>query len=321
MGESLLISDQKMVEIPKFLLQSVAELDLKYSVIKKLQLRRYSAGPGTEWSMQIGLHHERNRYSNVVPYDKTRVKLQVERGYDDYINASRIKIDLGQFAVSPKNYILSQGPTRDTSNIFWQMCFDEMEGDRIIIVMVTPLEENGMEKCYKYWPAVGDSLELPGGSMFNDRTLVLELTGSETVQGVFDLTKMQLTDSTSGKKKEVYHLYYDQWRDFSKPTGFTPVKLLSDYADSVSTTKNDPLVVHCSAGVGRTGTFITLNYLLTYTKLFLTDDLLVKDQDLIQDVVYQLREQRLLMVERFEQFTFIYESLRRFYMEKFGKNY
>ncbi|CDK29066.1 unnamed protein product [Kuraishia capsulata CBS 1993] len=322
-------------KMPRFVTQSIGALETKYNLInreERQKLREASSEPGSEYSSVISRLKEnskKNRYSDVLPYDRNRVKLDVSQGHSDYINASHVKVETDQTEV--KSYIASQGPLASTMAAFWQMCYSETKSDTIVIVMVTPISEGGSEKCYKYWNDQG-SLEIPANGGFRS-SLQINHVSSQNVENHFILTELEVVpDDRTMSPKRCFHLYYYNWADFSAPSSFGPIVLLSNMASDLRnrSDRTDPIVTHCSAGVGRTGTFITLDYLLTNGSGLLSNSMQLfqdeersnlttpsqdQDPDPIFQIVRQLRSQRLMMVQRFEQFVFLYKSSLRYYLD------
>ena len=275
---------------------------------------------------------KRNRYSDIAPYNYNRIRLNVlddeQTGSlsNDYINASKITLN----AIDPSNpevLIATQGPTKHTYEQFWQMVYDqclESNMEEIIIVMVTPLIENGREKCYPYWPSRSTSryvswkgetlipkLQLVGqsASVFK-QDLHLRVLDEEQVSSHY-YTALELADTASKQKVKVHHLYYDKWEDFSSPTSISQVIDLIKHTNELRRSKDIKVISHCSAGVGRTGTFFALYYLYNaFKSKSLTQSTL---GDPVESTVSQLRECRMKMVQTFEQYRFIYEVVRQLY--------
>ncbi len=255
----------------------------------------------------------------------------MEPGFSDYINASNIVVDLKEKALWSKKYIASQGPLENTHGHFWQMIF-QMNYDTIVIVMVTPLVERNTIKCSRYWPeTVGQTYEMSGDEGF-DTPLEVTLkstnySSSNPQSHTYYEHKLTLSDK-HGKTKTVYQLYYDKWADCSKPSESDSIISLIMRANELNS-EDAPLVVHCSAGVGRTGTFVVLDYLLTSCKLFVNNfsgeesdektDTSVpgenyeEQDDMIYEIVSELRQQRMRMVESKTQFVFLYNTARNIY--------
>ncbi|CCH58875.1 hypothetical protein TBLA_0B00300 [Henningerozyma blattae CBS 6284] len=335
-----------MSNLPEYLKQSDKELVHKFKYIQYQEdqrLRDATVNPDTSrWSLGKSVlksNSSRNRYVNIMPYDRNRVKLNVIRG-NDYINASYVKLNVRNQSINPGYYIATQGPTSNTWQQFWQMCYSSCPFENIVIVMVTPLNENGREKCYQYWPMgekYGDSnrkiskIQTPGGpddvSEFPNE-LEVEFVKAKRVNGDYVITTLNLKpigENSYGKPiKTIHHFYFDQWKDMSRPEEVVPIMHLCQHSHSLNSNEN-PIIVHCSAGVGRSGTFIALDHLLHDTNDFkivptagsgsggIRIPMQHYDHDLVEQVVMQLRIQRLKMVQMVEQFAFIYHAARYLY--------
>lgn len=249
----------------------------------------------------------RNRYSNIFPWDYTRVKLPVKNSANDYINASHIVLD------HDLKYIATQGPKDQTIHHFWSMCYDQANKsceDTIIIVMITPLIENNMIKCCKYWPdsidkvfdlssdVQMDGIDLDGLKL----SYVLEL---ETPHYV--LTQLSLM-TDENHPKTVFHFHFKNWADSQVPlSGDSLSQLLDDISHYKSKYNVSTPIIHCSAGVGRTGTFIALDYLKRHQSL-LTESAGVGDP--IFKVFSSLRDQRVMMIQNVHQYKFLYDYFK-----------
>lgn len=335
--------NEKIIKIPAYLRQSSKKLMNKFDYIQHLEDKRLrEATDGTEnskWSLGLSIDEQndyRNRYVNIMPYERNRVKLSVIKG-NDYINASYVKVEVLDQSKSPGYYIATQGPTKYSWEQFWQMCYHECPNDDIVIVMVTPLVEGGREKCFPYWPQGQDPRDLvkniskiqsPGGS---DDTSVfaselkLEYIDSTRYDNNYTLTSLTLTPKNNkiGFAKRVHHFYFDQWRDMSKPEEIIPIMKLSIHSHKLNLS-DSPIIVHCSAGVGRSGTFIALDHLIHNTRDFTKIDnsdncnivlkpVLTYKSDLIEQIVSQLRSQRMKMVQTKDQYIFIYHAAELLY--------
>ncbi|KAK9446969.1 protein-tyrosine phosphatase-like protein [Limtongia smithiae] len=286
------------------------------------------------WTLRVArAEHIRNRYSNVLPWDHNRIRLRVPSQCNDYINASPIVLHAP--GLTPHSYIATQGPTRATVPHFWQMLAAETSGDTAVIVMLTPTHEGHREKCAKYWT---ESSTL--GTMYSTTGFQCKLTlcsmhhDAEANCAVRTFT----LDTLDGHIKTVYHLLFDSWGDFATPVPEHEAHLahLCALAHRLNTSAS-PLIVHCSAGVGRTGTFVTIDFLLScinnstpVSSPILEDDpFLVSSaqvlypcttiptsaDDPIFDTVAMLRTQRMLMVQNITQYAFIYKILKAALLE------
>lgn len=332
----------KSRQVPWYLKQSDKELIEKFKFIQHQEderLREATMETNTSrWSLGVSVLEEndsRNRYVNIMPYERNRVKLNVIDG-NDYINASYVKINVPGQSLTPGYYIATQGPTKKTWDQFWQMCYQKCPNENIVVVMVTPLKEHGRVKCFPYWPTGPDSddqmrvalkLQSPGGvkdSTSFDHDVKIEYQNSIRIENYYTLTTLKLEPQNgSGPVKTVHHFYFDQWRDMSKPEEVVPIMKLCKHSHSLNSHGN-PIVVHCSAGVGRSGTFIALDHLIHDTADFKLDAesenevatlVPVHDykHDLIEQIVLQLRSQRLKMVQMIDQYMFIYHAAKYLY--------
>lgn len=250
----------------------------------------------------------RNRYANVFPWDHTRVALPTSTQASDYINASYIQL-------SPNNrYIAAQGPLKDTAHHFWWMCHTESErqgNDTILIGMVTPVQEGGVVKCFQYWPQQGDpvvdfsaSLRKDGLIGPKDNFEVRHVSENFHLEGQFLVTQLQV--SFNGLTKTVYHYYYDQWADCKVPPSIEPLIFLSREVAAIQSQHALPPtpIIHCSAGVGRTGTFIALDYMLHLAQAGST-----VSHETLNETISALRLQRMMMVQTFHQFNYLHRAV------------
>lgn len=280
------------------------------------------------WSLTAAIskrNKDRNRYSNVMPWNETRVKLPIknETTYSDYINASHIKLQIkGDTLIN--RYIACQGPLDSTRNHFWSMCFNELEkqgNDVVIIAMVTPLMEQGMIKCDKYWPEVGEAWgfqqeNLEDGIAMEDLT-IKNVNETYDVDEDYLLTEFELKSGI--KTKKVYHFYYYKWADAKIPPSITPLANLSRHINEVKQAsaalpENQPIpIIHCSAGVGRSGTFMVYDHLFRDRDKFRTIIDSNPTKDLVYKAVFQLRTQRMMMVQTVYQYQFLYNVAKEVY--------
>lgn len=318
------IKFKKMVS-PLFLKLPIPDQRMNFTThnaIESERIREALNSPDkSDWSISDAVGRksvQRNRYSNVFPWNKSRVKLPVEQGHSDYINASYISMG------NKVGYIAAQGPLEDTIHHFWSMCYNESEkqkNDTVIIAMVTPLTEGGMKKCCQYWPTKtnpvlnvtmllqDDGIEIPGLTVHFVSETYIE-------KGDYLLTEMELRSKTQVKK--VYHFYYYKWADARVPPSVSPLISLSQEIRALKkSVTNEPVpIVHCSAGVGRTGTFIALDQLFNELSPDILDP--ANDQiDPIEAIVTQLRSERMMMVQTVYQYCFLYDTMREVYAGRY----
>ncbi|XP_052276054.1 tyrosine-protein phosphatase non-receptor type 21-like [Dreissena polymorpha] len=238
----------------------------------------------------------RNRFRDVVPYDCTRVKLNPRKDNSSgYINASHIKLTVGQKLWW---YIATQAPMDCTPVDFWQMVWEqEVE----VIAMLTALMELGRPKCYPYWP------QDPGPDdklVFGDYQVQL-MFSNDSVCYVTNL--ITLRHIPSKKERHVWHLQYTDWPDHGCPDDMYGFLGFLDEIESVQrlaeegSGKKSPLVIHCSAGVGRTGVVI-----LTQIMKWCLDS----NQEIdIPKALSLIRQQRMYMVQTLGQYDFVHKTL------------
>ncbi|CDO94079.1 unnamed protein product [Kluyveromyces dobzhanskii CBS 2104] len=311
---------------PKYLDQDDRDLLLKFRYIRQQEDARIRDGAlhprDSEWTFGVSdARHNitRNRYSNIKTFEKTRIKLQVVDG-NDYINASNIKLHIEGQSKAPSHFIACQGPLSNTWPQFWQMVYQQCPNEDISVVMVTPLVEDGREKCYQYWPRslhetiVSPATQMTGRNLEDLSQFAFDLEMENVLTQNFQhytLSKVLLKPSDpSYPPKTVNHFYYDKWSDMERPDEIGPLHHLMKHVHTASDPMN-PIFVHCSAGVGRSGTYMALDHLITKTIDFKDDEFIHGyDKDLIEQIVRQLRTQRLKTVESPQQFFFIYHAAK-----------
>ncbi|CAF1023620.1 unnamed protein product [Adineta steineri] len=260
---------------------SLTEMELEFK-----RLANMKALPSKFISANHPSNKFKNRLVNILPYENTRVCLSPIRGIDgsDYINASYI--DGYRFR---NGYIATQGPLNETIDDFWRMIW---EHNVTIIVMLTKLKEMGREKCSPYWP-IDQSIRYG--------YFIIDPLG-EYHMSQYLLSEFKLTDTRDGQSRTIRHFLYTEWPEQGVPKvgeGFI------DFIGQVHKTKegfgqDGPIVVHCSAGVGRTGIFLTLSIVLERIRYEGVVD--------VFQTVKLLRTQRPALVQTEDQYQFCYRS-------------
>ncbi|XP_058270712.1 tyrosine-protein phosphatase non-receptor type 13 isoform X5 [Hemibagrus wyckioides] len=226
---------------------------------------------------------KKNRYKNIVPFDTTRVTLGKDGGY---INANFIKMP-----VKDENflYIACQGPLPTTLADFWQMVWEQKSN---VIAMMTQEVEGGKVKCQRYWP------DTPRTAQMVDDRLQVTLVKDQHLDN-FIIRLIEVKDVQTNEIQRVTHLNYTGWPDHGTP--MQPEHLLTFISYMRHIHQSGPIITHCSAGIGRSGTLICIDVVL---------GLISKDTDFdISDVVRTMRLQRQGMVQTEEQYIFCYQVI------------
>ncbi|XP_019386827.1 PREDICTED: receptor-type tyrosine-protein phosphatase F isoform X6 [Crocodylus porosus] len=247
-----------------------------------------SIDPGQQFTWEnsnLEVNKPKNRYANVIAYDHSRVILASIDGVpgSDYINANYIDGYRKQNA-----YIATQGPLPETLSDFWRMVWEQRTAT---IVMMTRLEEKSRVKCDQYWPSRGT--ETYG---------MIQVTLLDTVElATYTVRTFALYKNGSSEKRELRQFQFMAWPDHGVPEYPTPILAFLRRVKACNPPDAGPMVVHCSAGVGRTGCFIVIDAMLERMKHEKTVD--------IYGHVTCMRSQRNYMVQTEDQYIFIHEAL------------
>nr|XP_061807665.1 receptor-type tyrosine-protein phosphatase H-like [Nerophis lumbriciformis] len=241
---------------------------------------------GIEHTQNVALmveNVEKNRFTNVLPYDWSRVKL---RGNLDYINASYMA-----GYNSPREYIATQGPLPSTVSDFWRMIWEQKVN---AIVMVTNCTEGMRTKCEHYWPAHEKTCQ---------HKLLTITNVSEQQDSSWTIREFRVKHKKTPDERIVKHFHFTAWPDHGVPQCTDVLiqfrSLIREHMDANGT--KAPTVVHCSAGVGRTGTIIALDILLQQ---------LHRDKQVsINALVHNMRLRRPHMVQTESQYVFLHQCI------------
>ncbi|KAI8365204.1 protein-tyrosine phosphatase-like protein [Radiomyces spectabilis] len=273
-----------------------------------------------------------NRYTNIWPFEYTRVKLETSKPDADYINASYIQyIDCdtadvhtptGSAQDVPKlltlneqmklgrqyrRYISTQGPLPSTFGDFWSVVWQQ---NSRVIVMLTKQEEMNRIKCHQYWPSTVDQSETYGSVRV---TLI-----KETVRVLSDhpddqIIRRDFSIQFKSETRQVTQIQYTGWQDFGVPDDPLGTLALVKLADETqrSFESPGPMIVHCSAGCGRSGAFCAIDTLIHRLKDSgdIRDLEKAGELDLLYQTICKFREQRVSMVQTLRQYVFCYEAI------------
>ncbi|XP_054646153.1 receptor-type tyrosine-protein phosphatase C isoform X2 [Dunckerocampus dactyliophorus] len=230
----------------------------------------------------------KNRYVDILPYDYNRVQLSTGNGEAgcDYINASFI-----DGYNESKKYIAAQGPKEETVCDFWRMIWEQQSS---IIVMVTRCEEGNKVKCVQYWPSADRETEIY-------EEFVVQLTSEDHFPD-YTIRNLSLTNRREkSTEREVTHIQFISWPDHGVPGEPHLLLKLRRRVNAFKNIFSGPIVVHCSAGVGRTGTYIGIDAMMECLEAESRVD--------IYGYVFKLRKQRCLMVQVEAQYILIHQAL------------
>ncbi|XP_056017465.1 receptor-type tyrosine-protein phosphatase alpha-like [Ostrea edulis] len=271
---------------------SVADFDKAIFVLSENQnvkfkeeymtIPRGELHPSNEGNKQENV--AKNRYTTIFPYDHSRVVLKSSPKESDYINANYIEDVQGK-----KSYIAAQGPKSKTIVDFWKMVWQE---DISVIVCLTNLKEGNKNKCAQYWPNSSDKIKKGNISIRNQK---------ENVYADYVIRHFRLQNSVDKAERDVCMFHYTQWPDHGVPE---PLALVVFHRHVLKTSVEHPgkyTLVHCSAGIGRTGTYITLDALNKGGE--------VTGKVNIRQYVETMRNSRANMIQGDDQYRVVYLAL------------
>ncbi|XP_077067511.1 receptor-type tyrosine-protein phosphatase eta [Siphateles boraxobius] len=254
---------------------------------------------GTAQSKNAALSIEnkaKNRYTNVLPYDCSRVRLSMcGNPFDDYINANYIP-----GYNSRKEFIAAQGPLPVTVNEYWRMIWEK---NVYTVVMLTRCNEQGRVKCEKYWPSETN--------LYHNISVT---TTSDISLDSWTIRDFRIKNVKTAETRYVRQFHFTAWPDHGVPETTEVLidfrHLVREHMDQYS--RHSPTVVHCSAGVGRTGTFIAIDQLIFQIERESTVD--------IYGIVNDMRMHRALMVQTEEQYVYLHQCAHDIIRSRTGTN-
>lgn len=237
----------------------------------------------------------KNRYRDISPYDVSRVKLT--NWETDYINGNHIFMEIPDTGIS-NHYIACQGPLQNTCGDFWAMVYEQQA---TLIVMVTTTIERGMMKCYQYWPDAGGSVQFGN---------IIVTSKSEETSTCFKFREFEigLVDSDDDStKRNISHIQYVSWPDHGVPDDSSDFLYFIACVRQKRVGMTVPTVVHCSAGIGRTGVMIAVETAMC---------LIESNKPVFPlQITRCMRDQRAMMIQTALQFRFVCEAILRVYRD------
>ncbi|KAG9509587.1 Tyrosine-protein phosphatase non-receptor type 11, partial [Fragariocoptes setiger] len=295
--------EQRVKELSRVQISSKGGFWEEFEYLQQMECRQLF----TRKDGQQPYNANKNRYKNILPFDYTRVKLNTPdmmKGCAppgaDYINANHIRVE--PYCVSfgeldkYKSYIATQGPLETTTNDFWWMVWQEKS--RVIVMMTLEYENKGKSKCFHYWPELNETKQY---GWLKVRTLV----DQSNVDYIYREFEIGHTDE-DGKyeSRRVFHYNFTSWLDFKTPPDPGCVLNFLYEVDRSQPSDAGPVIVHCSAGIGRSGTFIVIDMIIDHLKHEGIDC----DIDIMK-TVQMVRGQRSGLVQTEAQYKFLYLAI------------
>lgn len=273
--------------------------------------RQRSAGrAGTCRVAELPENEARNRYPDVLPYDETRVRLK--QGTNSYINASLLSSRDGE---SPSwQFIVAQGPLDCTAEHMWQMAWEQQCS---MLVMLTRCTENRVTKCTPYFP------EAAGASSTHGR-FTIRTTAVQELDADIRVRDLVVTCADEPESAHyVQHYHYHAWPDHSVPRHTASLRRLAQTLDTQSLRTGSefcaPPLVHCSAGIGRSGALCTVAVAIKRLRAVDPRDGAAARQAVnVKRIVGALRRQRAGMVQTYEQYLLCYQAIKEELDEMLG---
>ncbi|KAL0088465.1 protein-tyrosine phosphatase-like protein [Phycomyces blakesleeanus] len=267
-----------------------------------------------------------NRYTNIWPFEYSRVKLHRKGDSGDYVNASYIQYvsqpsqdinilpDVSEASLRTmrfpdsktdifRRYISTQGPLPTTFEDFWNVVWEQ---NSRVLVMLTKEEEMHKIKCHRYWPtSIGQTVNY-GQSNVTLLSRTIESIDSQNQEDCIIISQLEISQPNQGRRR-LTHFQYTGWNDFGVPDSPIGTLRLVGLADESQTLYEEhggagPMIVHCSAGCGRSGAFCAIDTAIQRLSKSLT-------QDVLFETIARFREQRVSMVQTMRQFVFCYEAI------------
>ncbi|KAJ8955806.1 hypothetical protein NQ318_005347 [Aromia moschata] len=269
----------KINEYEAYVMEAIqnGELERQHGVTRTIE-KLFPRGQTQPWEYgALMVNKSKNRYNNLIAYDHTRVKLRKLAGveYSDYINANYI-----DGYRTPRAYIATQGPKVSTLNDFWRMIWQQKTKN---IVMLANIYEGRKKKVERYWPEINEDRDFNG--------IRVQYVSSQVFA---DYEYRVFNVYNNGEQRKVEQLHFTSWPDHGIPLYSQSLVPFLQKMLTIPNSSNSPVVIHCSAGVGRTGTIILCDICLRMAAGEGSVDFLAH--------LEHLRSQRPNMVDNIEQY-------------------
>lgn len=296
---------------------STTKLNLVWDLTQEFKtLKRFSDADYSCSEAKKDINRRKNRYRDILPFDYTRVALSEypDEPGSDYINANYIKGASGNNA-----YIACQGPLPHTICDFWRMV---VECEVQVIVMACNEQEAGVRKCEKYWRDVTDEICIENTSTTANQPSATfgkyEVTLMESKEICPDFVKRTMrlrwkisegSDSSEEyEERTVSHFQYTAWPDHGIPKDVKPVLEMIGLIRDSKTSETSPILIHCSAGVGRTGTICAIDYICCLLRSGR-----LNEKFSLHSLVCELRKQRMGMIQTADQYALVHSAIKELY--------
>ena len=243
----------------------------------------------------------KSRYHDVLPFDSNRVRLQAKPFASDFINASNV--NFGSPLDVPA-YIACQAPLPSTFSDFWRMIWEQ---NTKVVVMLTNFIEKNVQKAHQYWPEEGLQHQYGNIIVTTLRTKTFHFLALRCIRlSLFNDEGVMI------EKRDIIHLHYTEWSDMGIPQSTKGIRNLIKLINCCSkrtAIATEPIVVHCSAGIGRAGTFIAIDEAVRRLDAKASSKNMERYVD-VKNIVQTLRSKRIGMVQTLSQYQYIYKSIQ-----------